>query len=256
MTLEELVNEYHETLNENDLYIINYITCNLVECSQKTVSEIAKSTNISSSSIIRMVQKLGFQGYGEFRYFLKSELQRMKRINVVNSIKIGSSVVLEDVKSTIRLFEENKSIEKIYHLMSHSRRIFAYSTGYGQSLIVKEFARCLVNIGLNLIIIHDYDELRLISSTMDADDLLFVISSSGNIGKIKVELQTVRLKNVTIVSLTRFLQNDLAHLADFSLYYEISNINAGSGLNSTSFCTLLLVLTLLYEGYIHYMQLK
>ena len=241
MTLEELVNQHHTQLNENDLYILNFIFQNMELCQGKTVS-----------SIIRIVQKLGFKGYSEFRYFLRNELDRKDRANVINTNKIGSSVVLEDVTSTIRLFEQNKFIEDIYKLMATSNRIYAYATGYGQSLMLKEFSRCLINVGIHLIIIPGQIELNLISNTLKPNDLLFIVSLSGNVSKLKTDIQTVQLKGTPIISITLFSQNELSHMAKYSLYYQVSNINQETRLNNSSFCTLMLIFTLLYEGYINY----
>ena len=256
MTLDELVNEMHDHLNENDLYVLHYISQHMEQCYNQTVSEIAKTASVSSSGVIRMVQKLGFKGYSEFRYFLKNEMERLQRANVLNTSKIGSSIVLEDVKSTIRLFEENKNVEKVYQLLSQANHIYAYATGYGQSLMLKEFSRCLINVGIHLIIVPGQIELNLIAQTLHSDDLLFIVSLSGNISKIQVYLQTVIMRNVPIVSVTLFSQNELAHIANYSLYYEVSNINSITRLNNSSFGSLMLVLTLLYEGYINYCQKK
>lgn len=66
MTLEELINEHHTQLNENDLYILNFIFQNMQLCQGKTVSEIAQLSNVSASSIIRIVQKLGFKVIANF----------------------------------------------------------------------------------------------------------------------------------------------------------------------------------------------
>ena len=252
MTLEELVNQHHTQLNENDLYILNFIFQNMELCQGKTVSEIAQLSNASASSIIRIVQKLGFKGYSVFRYFLRNELDRKDRASVINTNKIGSSVVLEDVTSTIRLFEQNKFIEDIYKLMATSNRIYAYATGYGQSLMLKEFSRCLINVGIHLIIIPGQIELNLISNTLKPNDLLFIVSLSGNVSKLKTDIQTVQLKGTPIISITLFSQNELSHMAKYSLYYQVSNINQETRLNNSSFCTLMLIFTLLYEGYINY----
>lgn len=252
MTLEELINEHHTELNDNDLYTCNYISQNMHVCQNNTVSEIAQLANVSSSSIIRLVQKLGFKGYSEFRYFLKSELDRIDRSSIINTTKIGSSIVLEDMKSTIRLFEQNKSVENIYDLLSNSNRIYAYATGYGQSIMLQEFSRCLINVDIHLIIIPGQIELNLITKTLKPNDLLFIISLSGNIKKLQTDIHAVLLKGTPIISVTLFSQNELAHLAKYSLYYQVSNINPETRLNNSSFCTLMLVLTLLYEGYINY----
>ena len=118
--------------------------------------------------------------------------------------------------------------------------------------MLKEFSRCLINVGIHLIIIPGQIELNLISSTLRKDDLLFIISLSGNVTKIKTDIQAIQLKQTPIVSITLFSQNELSHLADYSLYYQVSNINQETRLNNSSFCTLMLLFTLLYEGYINY----
>ena len=142
MTLEELINEHHTQLNENDLYILNFIFQNMQLCQGKTVSEIAQLSNVSASSIIRIVQKLGFKGYSEFRYFLRNELDRKNRAKVINTNRIGSSVVLEDVTSTIRLFEQNRFVEDIYTLLATSKRIYAYATGYDVKRVFTLLDQC------------------------------------------------------------------------------------------------------------------
>ncbi|WP_242698022.1 MurR/RpiR family transcriptional regulator [Bacillus sp. SD088] len=145
MNLEALINKYYDQLNDNDLHVISYISQNIELCKDKTVTEIAKYSNVSPSTIIRMTKKLGFRGYSEFRYFLKKEADRIKETKVPNNQYFNSSVILKDVKETIKLFEEDKNSEKIYQLFLESKNIFAYGTGYGQNLMLKEFSRCLMN---------------------------------------------------------------------------------------------------------------
>ncbi len=79
MTLEQLVNEHHSKLNENDDYVLSFITQNMEISISQTVSELAKQANVSDSTIIRLTKKLGFKGYGEFRYYLKEEFARMQK---------------------------------------------------------------------------------------------------------------------------------------------------------------------------------
>lgn len=71
MKLEELVNNNYNKLNENDLYILKYILNNKKKCCDLGINEIAKKCNVSRTTILRFVQKLGFKGYSEFRVYLK-----------------------------------------------------------------------------------------------------------------------------------------------------------------------------------------
>nr|WP_309100348.1 MurR/RpiR family transcriptional regulator [Fredinandcohnia onubensis] len=252
MSLEALINKYYDQLNDNDLHVISFISQNIELCKDKTVTEIAKYCNVSASTIIRTTKKLSFDGYSEFRYFLKEEADRIKKIKMPDTQLFNSSTLLKDVKETIKLFEDDKSLEKIYELFLKSNRIFAYGTGYGQNLMLKEFSRCLLNNNIYLNIIPSKTELELISPTLTHNDLILVASLSGNIKSVDSIMKHISVKQVPMISVTVFSRNELAYLADYNLYYQVSNLNKISQLNNTSYCTLNLVLSLLYEGFTNY----
>ncbi|MEK3889521.1 MurR/RpiR family transcriptional regulator [Bacillus sp. FSL K6-3431] len=254
MNLEALINKYYDQLNDNDLHVIGYVSQNIELCKDKTVTEIAKYCNVSPSTIIRTTKKLGFRGYSEFRYFLIEEADRIKETKVSNNQYFNSSVLLKDVQETIKLFEEDKSLEKIYKLFLESNNIFAYGTGYGQNLMLKEFSRCLMNNNIYLNIIPSKTELDLISHTITPNDLLLVASLSGNMKSIDSMIKNIAVKQVPMVSVTVFSRNELSYLANYNLYYQVSNLNKISQLNNSSFCTLNLVLSLLYEGFVNYVK--
>lgn len=254
MNLEALINKYYNDLNDNDLHVISYVSQNIQVCKNKTVTKISKYCNVSPSTIIRTTKKLGFNGYSEFRYFLKEEAERIKETKVASDQYFSSSVLLKDVKETIKLFEEDKSLEKIYTLLLNARNIFAYGTGYGQNLMLKEFSRCLMNNNIFINIIPSKTELELISHTITSDDLLIVTSLSGNMNSIDSMMKNISVKQVPMVSVTVFSRNDLSYLADYNLYYQVSNLNKVNQLNDTSYCTLNLVLSLLYEGFTNFVR--
>ena len=253
MSLEGLINKYYEQLNDNDLHVMSFVSQNIDLCKNKTVTEIANYCNVSPSTIIRTTKKLGFQGYSEFRYFLKEEADRIKDLKIPNNDQyFNSSILLKDVKETIKLFDEDKSLNEIYKLFLNSNRIFAYGTGYGQNLMLNEFSRSLINNNIYLNIIPSKTELELISQTITPNDLILVASLSGNMKSIDSMIKNIAVMQVPIVSVTVFSRNELAYIADYNLYYQVSNINKINQLNNSSFLTLNLVLSLLYEGFTNY----
>jgi len=252
VTLQTLINKYYKLLNENDLHVLSYISQNLELCTDKTVSDIAKLCNVSPSTVIRTTKKLNFYGYSEFRYFLKEEADRVRETKVPNNQYFHSSTLLQDVTQTIKLFDEDKSLSDIYQLFLDSNNIFAYGTGYGQDLMLKEFYRCLLNNNIYLNIIPSKTELELLSNVITSNDLLLVASLSGNINSIDSIIKNISVKNVPIISITSFSRNELSYLAKYNLYYQVSNLNRVNNLNNSSFCTLNLVLSLLYEGFNNY----
>lgn len=53
MRLEELVNKNYQSLNENDLYIWNYIIHHRKECERLSIDDLASKCNVSRSTILR-----------------------------------------------------------------------------------------------------------------------------------------------------------------------------------------------------------
>ncbi len=74
MQLVAIINKHYEQLNENDLYMLRYILEHKLECQDMSIIQLSKKINMSTSSILRMTQKLGFSGYSEFKFALKNEL--------------------------------------------------------------------------------------------------------------------------------------------------------------------------------------
>ncbi len=251
--LFDLINKNHDSLNDNDLHVLNFIISNIELSLNSTLSELSSLCNVSASTISRTAQKLGFEGFTQFKYFLENEAKEMKKERKSDSGTFKSSVLLEDLSQTLRFFEQNRSLDELYKLMENSRKIFAYGTGHSQNLMVQEFARCLLHSNIFLNIIPSSTEFNTIQEQITKNDLLFVVSLSGSVEKIKPLLNTMKLKKVPIISVTLFNQNELSSLSDYNLYYQLSSYSPITNRNNSTFLTLNLVLALLYEGYANYL---
>ena len=58
MTLDELVESRYDELNENDLYIWQYIFHHKTECQKMSIQQLAHACNVSHTSIIRFTKKI------------------------------------------------------------------------------------------------------------------------------------------------------------------------------------------------------
>jgi len=67
-------------LNELELSVYQYVVSNLEEVSEMTVRELSNSCHVSTASILRFCNKLGYSGYSEFRYVIKQKLNERFRI--------------------------------------------------------------------------------------------------------------------------------------------------------------------------------
>ena len=78
MRLQELINKYYSQLNENDLYIWNYISNHKNECEKLAIDQLAHKCNVSRTTILRFAKKISLKGYSELKLYLKLDNQENK----------------------------------------------------------------------------------------------------------------------------------------------------------------------------------
>lgn len=251
MSLSELINKNYDKLNESDIYFFNFVRDNMESFQKMKISTLAKQINMSSAGIIKASQKLGFDGFSEFKYYIANEV-RNRKIEYKNKLNLNKqSIILSDVVDTSKLYSQNNQIEDIVNCFNNCKRVFAFGTGFSQQLMIKEFIRCMFNDHTMIVYIPTITELENLCSDFDENDLLLFVSFSGDISEKAINiLKQLKIKKVNLVSVSIFTRNTLAKMCDYNLYYQVSTISANNRLNTSSYITLNLVLALLYESII------
>ena len=122
--------------------------------------------------------------------------------------------------------------------------------------MLSEFARCLLNVNKNLILIPASTEFKIARKNFRENDLLFIVSLSGNIENYKETIRNLGVRDIPMVSITNLGNNELASITKYNFYFQNSNIDGELKLNQTSFLTLHLIFHLIYEGYVDYLERK
>ena len=87
------------------------------------IRDIAKSAYVSTSSIVRLAKKLGYNGYSEILYGLKNESIANIEYNMTDTIR--SIIILEESLNVIDRF-----IESLLNLKKSGGRIHVLGIGY------------------------------------------------------------------------------------------------------------------------------
>lgn len=66
--IEELITKHQKLFGELDKEIIAYMLNNPEQIKKLSITELADITFTSKSTVLRLVKKLGFSGYSEFKY--------------------------------------------------------------------------------------------------------------------------------------------------------------------------------------------
>ena len=249
--LDLIINENHDKLNKIDLHILSYIRNNLEYCTNANLADIAKGCNASAATVLRTAKKLGFSGFSEFKYFLKSDVA-----NKENSQVDTVDMMKTDVAQTIKMFSQNVLINEIYSILDKAEHIYAYGTGLGQRLMLQEFSRCMLNLNKHVILIPASGEFKIISKHIKKNDLVIIASLSGNVDKYRDSIVTLGLTDVPVISITNVSNNELSSIAKYNLYFQNSFKNTDLNINRSSYLTLHLALHLLYDGFVEYVSKK
>lgn len=249
MRLEMLINKHYDELNENDLSTLHYITMNKKECSSMSITDLSAYCNISKSSILRTTQKLGFSGFSEFKYSLKSDMKPEEE-----KTKDYFRQIMMNIESTLKFFRRT-DLTPIYEQIQSAEHIYAFGTGWAQNNAIMELKRNFLNCNRMIIHLAAKNELGLAIEFFTERDLLIIVSLSGEISDIIEDIQLLRVKNIPILSITDvdFNNNELASLAPFNLYYHSVSFamnNQKEPAQPVSLVTLSVLCDALYHGYL------
>lgn len=109
-----------------------------------------------------------------------------------------------------------KQISKVVKLIDKSKVIRLYGLG-ASFLVANDFQQKLERIS-KMTVLYEDTQLQLISSTnIQEDELAIVIFYSEQIKEVLEMAINIKLNNATLVSITKYSNNKLFNLSDFSL---------------------------------------
>lgn len=247
MRLEELLNQYSDRLSENDLYIWDYVEKHKKQCENMTIEELARKCNVSRTTVLRFTKKLSLKGFGEFKVYLKMENDD-KGHDTSNAVKVclAYEAMMQDMVQ--------QDFRDIIELIYQAKRIFVFGTGMVQRIVAKEFRRLFYGVGKNFYDFNGITEYEMIAEYMNPDDLLFIISVSGEDETAVEFAKKTRIRGVPLVSITKQRKNSLAEVSKYNLYISTTsveqNIYNGNYESMTSYFILAEMLFLRYLDYV------
>ncbi|WP_028125709.1 MurR/RpiR family transcriptional regulator, partial [Eremococcus coleocola] len=226
MSIETIINSKINDLSEIDKKVLAYILENQDTIQLLTLEEISDLVHVSKSSIVRLSQKLGFKGFSEFRYFLKDPSKKKNHIHESNMKNL-----ITDIQSTLSLIQQTKFVE-ISAKIKQANRVFVFGTGWGEQKAASDLVRNFMSHGVFFVNIPSITELEWNLRHICSEDLIIIISFSGENQELINLVNQLIIRNISICSITPLRQNTLSSLADFKLYYEYSELNFNDKVDS------------------------
>ena len=212
MRLEEIINQHRKSLNDTDMVIWKYILQHRSESRHISIHELARACCVSSTTVVRFAQKLGFDGFGELKAVMKME-------------EPDQAVYQTDVLQDLGVFYEQtwdklikRNFDSASRLVHEANRVFAFASGYVQSNVVQELKRLFFYDNVLIYEISGRAEFYSILEMLTPDDLFVFVSLSGESPTVTEFGSELRLRDIPFISITKLHDNTLASLSTVNLY--------------------------------------
>jgi len=217
-----------EELSANEKKIADFILDNSALIRDYSSQNLAASVGVSQSSIIKFSQKLNYRGFTDLKLAIHESVIKSDGIDE-NDDRSGSlngktgtvaeqlyNIKNEALLTTMELNEEERILSAV-ELLERSNRIQIIALGSG-SLVARNFASMLIQIGKSVIAeVDTYIQLSSVM-TLGKEDVVFVISFSGQSSKMIQITRQAKKAGVAVISLTNYSANPIRSLADIPLF--------------------------------------
>lgn len=204
--------------------IANYFKENLDKVLHCNLLELAELIDVSDASVVRFCKSLGYKGFQQFKICAAMEtVPSVRQYNPVlqkedDPEQICQKIFATEINALQRTIQtlDMEKMKQVAQLVSKAHRIVFAGTG-GSSVVAKDAYHKFLKIGIRVCAVEDKDVQLMEASLLEAGDVLFGVSHSGNNLHVLRAAELARAAGATIVSLTSHCKNRLSEIADFAI---------------------------------------
>ncbi|WP_302163324.1 MurR/RpiR family transcriptional regulator [uncultured Fusobacterium sp.] len=223
------LNAMKNQLTSIEKKIAEYILEDPERIKNLTTYEIAKNCDTSQASIVRFSKKLGFLGFPDFKLSLSQDIGNRKAESHVNIMHeelkstdsfeiIGKKVATENIRAVNNTYEitDFNELEKAVKAINNARKIMLAGVGFS-GIVARDLYFKLMELGKVASFENDSHMQLSYLSTMNENDILFVISHSGKTLELFNLTKVAKNKGIKIITLTSVANNPIRELGDIKL---------------------------------------
>ena len=188
------------------------------------LKEVASSAGVSEAMIVKIVKKLGFSGFREFRSALTT-YNASETAGLYSEISSNdtSREIVEKVFSTAKqALAETRAIlditafDRAVSFLHGARHRDFYGIG-GSAQIARDAAHKFLRIGLRATVHDDAHMMLMSASVLGPEDCVLAFSHSGTTSAVLEPLMIARDKGARTIAITNYVDSPISSLVDVVL---------------------------------------
>lgn len=219
MDFFESANPHISELNENETKIFEYVVRNIHQVGDMSIRILAGNCFVSTTTIMRFVKKLGFDGYRDFIDAIKLTCHTMDDTKLPEVVRrrTYSEEYLKNIIESVHVLSQEK-IDRFKRSLRSDTVMFFYGAGLDREIAHHAY-RLFTSLGYYTYFPTEDYEIRSTVGQLKDGDMLFLFSLSGTDQEIIRLVEDARLRcKPTVTTITQSANNLLQSMSDIDLY--------------------------------------
>ncbi|MGN8646311.1 MurR/RpiR family transcriptional regulator [Gracilibacillus sp. HCP3S3_G5_1] len=208
----------YKTLSDTEKYLLEYMHNHLDEISSMSIVKLSEHANVSTATIVRLMKKIGYDGYTSFKYSLKEKVKLSDENNEMENIdqKIKHAIQKNEheVIKTIQL-QSIGQIEDAVQKIHDAEKIFVFGRGFSE-MIAKEMTIKLQLMGKNCEEHTDPNIIRIKSRSIQPNEIAIFVSLNGETEELVEACKNLNIRQITTITLTTRMESSLGQMSEMT----------------------------------------
>lgn len=212
------------SLPEQEYKVGDYVLRHPYEAVALSITGLADACGVSNTTVSRFCQRIGLDGYSQFRISLARESgspENLIYVEVMPEDTLASvaqkifAANIQALRDTQRLLNMDV-LEQVVVALLHARRVDIYAAG-GAAVAAQELHFKCIQLGLNASAFLDSQMQMMSAASLAVGDVGFGISHSGMQWQVVEALKKAKTGGSITVALTSYPGSPVARAADLVL---------------------------------------
>jgi RpiR family carbohydrate utilization transcriptional regulator len=214
----------YDTLPRSERKVADYVLNYASEVIYSSVTDLAHTVDVSESTIVRFCQRLGYQGYPEFKILLARDLGTPFR-DTYDTLD-GRDDIATVVRKTFQIFAQAlndtlavlnpDSVRDATEFLISANHVFLFGCG-GSGGSAQIAYQKMLRLGLPCSVCTDPHTQTLLAGMANWQDVVIGISYSGNNEDVLRAMRVAQERRAKTVAITNYPTSPAARMADVVL---------------------------------------
>ena len=258
--ITDQIREAIPKMRKSERQVAKYMLLHTDQIEQISLEQLAKNTNVSQPTVLRMIKTVGYKGFKEVKIaFIEERLRsRERESHDILGMQVQKDDQIADVPgkiigNTIQLLQDSlqaisaKALEKAVKTIEKAEKIIIYSVE-NSNTVSYDLMTKLLYLGIDCEFTEDYYLQSIRAGHMKEGEVAIGISYTGTSTNTVDVLKQAKKSGATTIAITNFTDTPLVKYADIVILTSNEQLLYGDDIFSRTIH--LAVVDMIYTGLI------